>query len=86
MRCLNADGSESEWPAADVVVGNPPFLGGSNKGGELGRDYFDALNRVYANAVPGGADLVCYWFHKARHQIVWWQAGGGRVGRNASYP
>ncbi len=22
---LNADGSEAEWPAADVVIGNPPF-------------------------------------------------------------
>ncbi len=24
---LNADGSEAEWPEADVIVGNPPFLG-----------------------------------------------------------
>jgi hypothetical protein len=26
---VNADGSEPNWPAADVIVGNPPFLGGS---------------------------------------------------------
>jgi hypothetical protein len=26
---LNPDGSEPEWPEADVIVGNPPFLGGS---------------------------------------------------------
>ncbi len=26
---LNPDGSEPEWPTADVIVGNPPFLGGS---------------------------------------------------------
>ena len=25
---LNADGSEADWPAADAIVGNPPFLGG----------------------------------------------------------
>ncbi len=25
---LNADGTETEWPTADVIVGNPPFLGG----------------------------------------------------------
>ncbi|HEV8679998.1 MAG TPA: DNA methyltransferase, partial [Stellaceae bacterium] len=25
---LSASGSEREWPAADVIVGNPPFLGG----------------------------------------------------------
>jgi type II restriction/modification system DNA methylase subunit YeeA len=67
---LNPDGSEAAWPAADVVVGNPPFLGGSRKSGELGREYFDALNRVYDQNVPGGADLVCYWFHKARQQIA----------------
>lgn len=66
---LNADGSEAQWPEADVVVGNPPFLGGSRKSGELGRDYFDALNRVYDQHVPGFADLVCYWFHKALGQI-----------------
>lgn len=67
---LNPDGSEADWPTADVIVGNPPFLGGSRKGGELGREYFDALNRAYDKYVPGGADLVCYWFHKARKQIV----------------
>ncbi len=67
---LNPDGSEAKWPTADVIVGNPPFLGGSRKSGELGREYFDALNAIYAEHVPGGADLVCYWFHKARQQIV----------------
>jgi hypothetical protein len=69
---MNADGSETEWPEADVIVGNPPFLGGSKKSGELGRAYCDALNKVYEPWVPGGADLVCYWFHKARLHI---QAG-----------
>jgi methylase of polypeptide subunit release factors len=67
---LNADGSEAAWPTADVIVGNPPFVGGSKKSGELGREYFDVLNRIYDKDVPGGADLVCYWFHKARQQIV----------------
>jgi hypothetical protein len=64
------DGSEAQWPAADVIIGNPPFLGGSKKSGELGRDYYNALNRVYEADVPGFADLVCYWFHKARQQVV----------------
>ena len=61
--------SEPEWPAADAIVGNPPFLGGSKKRGELGSEYFNALNRVYKDRVPGGADLVTYWFEKARAQI-----------------
>ena len=67
---LNADGTEAQWPKTDAIIGNPPFLGGSKKSGELGKAYFDALNTVYDKAVPGGADLVCYWFDKARKQIL----------------
>lgn len=66
---LNPDGSEASWPEADVIVGNPPFLGGSKKRGELGGDYFDALAKCYGVRVPPGADLVTYWFEKARAQI-----------------
>lgn len=53
-----------------MVIGNPPFLGGSKKRGELGARYVEALDAVYAPAVPGAADLVCYWFDKARAQIA----------------
>ena len=61
--------TEPEWPVVDAIVGNPPFLGGGKKRGELGDDYFNALNSVYMDRVPGGADLVTYWFEKARAQI-----------------
>jgi len=71
---MNADGSEAEWPAADVIVGNPPFLGDRKMIRELGEDYTKALRKLYAGKVPGGADLVCYWFHKAREQILAGQA------------
>lgn len=64
-----ASASETAWPKASVVVGNPPFLGGSKKRRELGDAYFDALDTVFAGRVPGGADLVCYWFEKARKAI-----------------
>ena len=67
---LNADGSEAAWPAADVVVGNPPFLGGSVMRGELGDAYVETLRKTYDGRVPGGADLVTYWFEKARAQIA----------------
>ncbi|MFN7711303.1 MAG: DNA methyltransferase [Curvibacter sp.] len=60
---------EAAWPKASVVIGNPPFLGGSKKRGELGDAYYEALNTVYAGRVPGGADLVCYWFDKALKAI-----------------
>jgi methylase of polypeptide subunit release factors len=66
---LNTDGTEAQWPAVDAIVGNPPFLGGSKKRRELGDDYFNALSAIYKTRVPDGADLVCYWFEKARAQI-----------------
>ncbi|MEY4538110.1 MAG: hypothetical protein RL171_2261, partial [Pseudomonadota bacterium] len=63
------EAEEADWPKASVVVGNPPFLGGSKKRRELGDAYFEALDNVFAGRVPGGADLVCYWFDKALKAI-----------------
>lgn len=67
---LNADGTEAEWPAADVIIGNPPFLGDKKMVGVLGREYVDILRERYASRVPGNADLVCHWFAKARRLLV----------------
>ncbi len=61
--------TEASWPKASVVIGNPPFLGGSKKRGELGDGYFEALATVFKERVPAGADLVCYWFDKGRRAI-----------------
>lgn len=61
---LNSDGTQADWPTVDVVVGNPPFLGNKKMIAELGEDYTTTLRRAYPN-VPGGVDLVCYWFAKA---------------------
>ncbi len=66
---MNADGSEAAWPAVDAIVGNPPFLGDKKMRSELGDDYTDNLRTLYEGRVPGGADLVTYWFEKARAQI-----------------
>jgi len=66
---LKVDGTEAEWPEADVIIGNPPFLGDKKMRNELGDEYTEALRKCYAARVPGGADLVTYWFEKARAQI-----------------
>lgn len=66
---LNPDGSEAEWPQADVIIGNPPFLGDKKMRAELGDAYTERLRQTYVGRVPGGADLVTYWFEKARAQI-----------------
>ena len=66
---LTPEGGEPEWPAADVVIGNPPFLGGKLLNTHLGEDYVSRIFKVYAGRVPAEADLVCYWFVKAGEQI-----------------
>jgi type II restriction/modification system DNA methylase subunit YeeA len=63
---LNEDGSEAAWPKADVIIGNPPFLGDKKILGELGEDYAGKIRTVFEGRVPVGADLVLYWFEKAR--------------------
>ena len=61
--------TEPDWPAVDVVVGNPPFLYGSKLRSELTDTYYEALTKLYSDRVPGRADLVCYWFEKAREYL-----------------
>ena len=60
---------ETQWPTVDCIIGNPPFLGDKKMRAELGDEYTEALRACYADRVPGGADLVTYWFEKARAQI-----------------
>ena len=62
---LTPEGGEPDWPEADVVIGNPPFLGGKLLLGGMGGNYTERLRKVYKGVLPGFADLVCYWFHKA---------------------
>ncbi|MGA2241472.1 MAG: DNA methyltransferase [Verrucomicrobiota bacterium] len=61
--------TEREWPKCDVIVSNPPFLGGQFLRRELGNSYTNGLFTNYENRIPSGADLCCYWFEKARQQI-----------------
>ena len=61
--------TERTWPKCDVIVSNPPFLGGSEIKEELGLQYQKELWRVYEGRVLGAADLCCYWFEKSREQI-----------------
>jgi type II restriction/modification system DNA methylase subunit YeeA len=81
---LNQDGSEEEWPEAEFIIGNPPFLGNKRMISVLGEDYTGSLRRAYRGRVPGGADLVLFWFEKARAAI---EAGtvqrAGLVGTNS---
>lgn len=69
---------EPDWPDADVIVGNPPFLGGGLLRSRLGNEYVDALFKMYGERLPNFSDLCCYWHEKARAMV---QAGRAkRVG------
>jgi type II restriction/modification system DNA methylase subunit YeeA len=43
-------------------------VGDKKMRGELGDAYTEQLRRTFQGRVPGAADLVCYWFEKARAQ------------------
>ena len=65
---------EPEWPPAEFIIGNPPFLGGKLLRSQLGDKYVDSLFGLYDGRVPAEADLVCYWFEKAREMLTGAQA------------
>jgi type II restriction/modification system DNA methylase subunit YeeA len=66
IRC--ADALFTEWPDADAVIGNPPFVAKNNMQPELGAAYVDRLRRAYPD-VPGRADYCVYWFRKAHDHL-----------------
>jgi hypothetical protein len=54
----------AEWPEADFVVGNPPFIGPAAMRFVLGDGYAEAVRKTYPN-VPESVDYVMYWWDKA---------------------
>lgn len=59
----------AEWPRADFVIGNPPYMGRGRQREAFGDGYVDALRRAYPD-VPDNADYVMYWWHKAAENIA----------------
>ena len=57
---------EPEWPAAEFIVGNPPFLGSRLFLAKFGDEYVKALYGLYGKRIPNSSDLCCYWLEKAR--------------------
>jgi len=62
FRYLNP--KKAEWPKADFVVGNPPFVGNKRMRFALGDGYVETLRQTYPN-VSENVDYVMYWWHKA---------------------
>jgi len=73
IRCMDAlidkDGLPAKWPKADVIIGNPPFLGAKRLKPERGPDYVNLLRKAYPD-VPGMADYCVYWIRTAHDQLA----------------
>lgn len=55
----------AQWPKADFIVGNPPFLGGKDIRADMGDGYAEAIWAARPH-IPGGADFVMhFWDHAA---------------------
>jgi hypothetical protein len=63
-----------DWPPAEFIVGNPPFIAGQNFRQEFGGEQAEALWRLYPH-ISGGADFVMYWWDRAAEYLI----GNGTV-------
>ena len=55
---------KAEWPQADFVIGNPPFIGKHRMRDALGDGYVETLRSAWQD-VPDSADFVMYWWDHA---------------------
>lgn len=53
---------KAEWPGAEYIVGNPPFIGTKRMRAALGDGYVDALRKVYGDDLDDSADYVMFWW------------------------
>jgi hypothetical protein len=64
----------AEWPQADFIIGNPPFIAGKDLRTELGSGYTEELWEAYPK-VPQSADLALFFWWKAARTVA---AGAAR--------
>ena len=60
---------QAQWPQADFIVGNPPFIGNKRMRDALGDGYVQALRGAWPE-VPESADFVMFWWHHAAAQVA----------------
>ncbi|BDI07398.1 DNA methyltransferase [Sphaerotilus microaerophilus] len=58
----------ADWPQADFIIGNPPFIGAGPMRESLGDGYVEALRASWP-AVPDSADFVMFWWAKAAAEV-----------------
>ena len=60
---------QAQWPQADFIVGNPPFIGAASMRAALGDGYVQALRGAWPE-VPESADFVMFWWHHAAGEVA----------------
>ena len=59
----------ADWPEAEFIVGNPPFIGGKDMRAELGDGYAEAAWET-RQKIPGGADFVMHFWDEAATRLL----------------
>jgi hypothetical protein len=65
---LTPEGLPATWPKADVIIGNPPFLGSRYFAKERGYEYVRKVHTTFPE-VPKMADYCVYWLRKATEHL-----------------
>ncbi|RDJ22120.1 class I SAM-dependent DNA methyltransferase [Bosea caraganae] len=58
-----------DWPEAEFIVGNPPFMGGKDIRARQGDAYVEALRAAHPQ-MNESADLVMYWWDRAAELLT----------------
>lgn len=61
--------TQTSWPEADYIVGNPPFIGAKYMREALGDGYTETVRKIYADNVPESADFVMFWWNIAANLV-----------------
>lgn len=59
-----------EWPEADYIIGNPPFIGNKRMRDALGDGYVESLRMAAGSKVPKTADFVMYWWQRCAEVLA----------------
>ncbi len=63
------DSRRPEWPEAEFIVGNPPFIGGKDLRSRMAPGYAEALWRAHPK-MNESADFVMYWWDRAAELLT----------------
>ncbi len=68
-----------DWPKADYIVGNPPFMGGKDLRARMGSAYAEALWTAHKH-MNESADFVMYWWDRSAEILLKPKSGLKRFG------